>query len=74
MDHGNPTVVGGDLWFVSDEHTTFSPSDGTPKPKVGDRMRIVPAHIDPTIAKHERMHVIDGDDVVEEWAVDLRHW
>jgi D-serine deaminase-like pyridoxal phosphate-dependent protein len=74
MDHGNPTVLGGDLWFVSDEHTTFSPSDGGPLPKVGDHMRIVPAHIDPTIAKHERMHVIDGEDVVEEWAVDLRQW
>ena len=25
MDHGNPTVEGGDLWFVSDEHTTYCP-------------------------------------------------
>jgi D-serine deaminase-like pyridoxal phosphate-dependent protein len=41
---------------------------------VGERVRITPAHIDPTIAKHQRMHVIDGDDVVDEWAVDLRHW
>ncbi|HEY2815069.1 MAG TPA: alanine racemase [Acidimicrobiales bacterium] len=76
MDHGNPTVEGGDLWFVSDEHTTFSPSDGGALPKVGDRMRIVPAHIDPTIAKHERMHVVgsDGEEVVDVWDVDLRHW
>jgi D-serine deaminase-like pyridoxal phosphate-dependent protein len=74
MDHGNPTVLGGDLWFVSDEHTTFAPSEGSPAPKVGDRMRIVPAHIDPTIAKHERMHVIDGEDIVDVWDVDLRHW
>jgi D-serine deaminase-like pyridoxal phosphate-dependent protein len=74
MDHGNPTVEGGDVWFVSDEHTTFSPSDGGALPKVGDRVRIVPAHIDPTIAKHERMNLIDGDEVIDEWAVDLRHW
>jgi D-serine deaminase-like pyridoxal phosphate-dependent protein len=74
MDHGNPTVEGGDVWFVSDEHTTFSPSDGAALPSVGDRVRITPAHIDPTIAKHERMYVIDGEEVVDEWAIDLRHW
>jgi D-serine deaminase-like pyridoxal phosphate-dependent protein len=62
------------VWFVSDEHTTFSPSDGGPLPKVGDHVRIIPAHIDPTIAKHERMHVIEEDEVVDEWPVDLRHW
>jgi D-serine deaminase-like pyridoxal phosphate-dependent protein len=74
MDHGNPTVEDGKLWFVSDEHTTYSPADGASLPKVGDRVRIMPAHIDPTIAKHERMHVIDGDDIVETWEIDLRHW
>ena len=74
MDHGNPTVDGGSLWFVSDEHTTFSPADGGPLPHVGDHVRVIPSHIDPTIAKHERMHVVQGDDVVDMWDVDLRHW
>src|SRR4051812_34164841 len=68
MDHGNPTVENGKLWFVSDEHTTFSPAErGGALPKVGDRVRIVPAHIDPTIAKHERMYVVDGDEVLDIW-------
>jgi D-serine deaminase-like pyridoxal phosphate-dependent protein len=71
MDHGNPTVEGGSLWFVSDEHTVFGAADGHELPKVGDRVRIVPAHIDPTVAKHERMYVVDGDDVVDTWDVDL---
>jgi D-serine deaminase-like pyridoxal phosphate-dependent protein len=74
MDHGNPTVEGGKLWFVSDEHTTYSPAKGDPLPTVGDRVRVIPAHIDPTIAKHERMHVVVGDDVVDTWDIDLRHW
>jgi len=74
MDHGNPTVEGGTLWFVSDEHTTYAPADGRPLPKVGDRVRVIPAHIDPTIAKHECMYLVDGDDVLETWPVDLRHW
>ena len=41
---------------------------------VGDRVRVFPAHIDPTVAKHERMHVVDGDRVVDTWEVDLRGW
>ncbi len=74
MDHGNPTVEGGDVWFVSDEHTTFGPADGHALPAIGATVRIVPAHIDPTIAKHERLHVVAGAEVVDEWAIDLRHW
>jgi D-serine deaminase-like pyridoxal phosphate-dependent protein len=71
MDHGNPDIPGGAVWFCSDEHLTFSP----PAPlKVGDRVRVVPGHIDPTIAYHERIHLIDGESVVETWPVDLRGW
>ncbi|SFN30501.1 D-serine deaminase, pyridoxal phosphate-dependent [Pseudonocardia ammonioxydans] len=57
MDHGNPAVPGADVWFCSDEHLTFAAA--TP-PRTGDRVRVVPAHIDPTVALHERMYVIDG--------------
>ena len=71
MDHGNPIVDNGDVWFCSDEHLTFGPA--TPV-KVGDRVRVTPAHIDPTIAYHERMHVVAGDDVTDVWDVDMRGW
>jgi D-serine deaminase-like pyridoxal phosphate-dependent protein len=71
MDHGNPTIDGASVWFCSDEHITFS-SD--PLPAVGDRIRVVPAHVDPTVAYHERLHVVDGEEVVEVWPVDLRGW
>ena len=71
MDHGNPTVEGGTVWFCSDEHITFS-RDGPLR--VGDRIRVVPAHVDPTVAYHEVMHLADGDAVVESWPVDLRGW
>jgi D-serine deaminase-like pyridoxal phosphate-dependent protein len=71
MDHGNPTMDAGDVWFCSDEHITFSPANPV---MVGDRVRVTPGHIDPTIAYHERMHVIDGDEVVEVWDVDMRGW
>jgi D-serine deaminase-like pyridoxal phosphate-dependent protein len=74
MDHGNPTVVGGEVWFCSDEHTTFGPGDGGRLPTVGDRVRVAPAHVDPTVAYHSRMHVVRGDEVVDTWEVDLRGW
>jgi D-serine deaminase-like pyridoxal phosphate-dependent protein len=71
MDHGDPTIDGSEVWFCSDEHVTFKP--GRPV-AVGDRLRVTPAHVDPTVAKHERLHLIDGDEVVEIWPVDLRGW
>jgi D-serine deaminase-like pyridoxal phosphate-dependent protein len=71
MDHGNPEVEGGSVWFCSDEHIVFSPTEPV---KVGDQVRVIPAHIDPTVAYHERMHVVRHDEVVETWPVDMRGW
>ncbi|MCU1693237.1 MAG: metal-activated pyridoxal enzyme [Frankiales bacterium] len=74
MDHGNPTVPGADVWFCSDEHTTFSAQDGSSF-AVGDVVRAHPAHVDPTVALHERMHVVDeAGEVVDVLEVDLRGW
>ena len=43
-------------------------------PGGGDRVRVVPAHVDPTVSQHERLHLVDGDEVIEVWEVDLRGW
>ncbi len=77
MDHGNPTVEtldgnGADVWFVSDEHVTFAPHVGVAS--VGDRVRVVPAHIDPTMAMHDAAWLVRGHEVVERWSIDLRNW
>ncbi len=74
MDHGNPTVLDHELFFCSDEHATFAAVDGGALPGVGTRVRMVPSHVDPTVAYHERMLVVDGDEVIDEWPVDLRNW
>jgi D-threonine aldolase len=83
MDHGNPTVQAhspsrhgdsgdsGQVWFVSDEHLTFAPVE---PPAVGDRVHVLPAHVDPTVTMHERMYVVRGDEVLDTWPVDLRGW
>jgi D-serine deaminase-like pyridoxal phosphate-dependent protein len=75
MDHGNPEVLDvGECWFVSDEHLTFGVDDDAGC-RVGDRVRVVPAHVDPTVSQHERLHVVDGEgQVVDVWEVDLRGW
>ena len=71
MDHGNPSIADAEVWFCSDEHLTFAPRT---TPRVGDRIRVLPAHVDPTVAYHEHLYLVDGDEVVDRWDVDLRGW
>ena len=77
MDHGNPTVEtldgnGADVWFLSDEHVTFVPHTGVAA--IGDRIHVIPAHIDPTMALHETAWLVSGHEVIEPWPIDLRGW
>jgi D-serine deaminase-like pyridoxal phosphate-dependent protein len=77
MDHGNPTIDGAKVWFCSDEHITFSTDAEATQPlapRVGDCVRVWPAHVDPTLAYHEKLHLVDGEEVVEVWPIDLRGW
>jgi D-serine deaminase-like pyridoxal phosphate-dependent protein len=71
MDHGNPSIVGAKVWFCSDEHVTFTPD--TPL-AVGDRVRVIPAHVDPTMALHAALWLVRDDEVVDRWPIDLRGW
>jgi D-serine deaminase-like pyridoxal phosphate-dependent protein len=73
MDHGDPSWNHGDVFFCSDEHTTLAPHE-LGDWSVGDRVRLSPAHVDPTVAKHEQMWLVDGETIVDRWPVDLRHW
>lgn len=73
LDHGLPRIDGYDVWFCSDEHTTFSSPTGE-LPPVGEIIRVVPSHVDPTVALHDVMYLVDGDLVIEEWPVDMRGW
>jgi len=71
MDHGDPTLPGARVWFCSDEHVTFAPEEPL---RVGDHVRLIPAHVDPTVAYHEKLHLVSGERVVDVWDVDLRGW
>jgi len=79
MDHGNPKITTADgadaeVWYCADEHSVFAPADSAPLPGIGDRVRVWPAHIDPTVAYHERMHLVAGSEILETWPIDLRGW
>jgi D-serine deaminase-like pyridoxal phosphate-dependent protein len=69
MDKGYPSVPDSKVRSCADEHLIVSPAR-----LVGERLLVTPAHVDPTVAYHDRMYVVEGDDVIEEWPVDLRGW
>ncbi|PRZ40772.1 D-serine deaminase-like pyridoxal phosphate-dependent protein [Antricoccus suffuscus] len=71
MDHGNPSIPGARVLFCSDEHITFAPEEPV---SVGDLVHVLPAHVDPTVALHEALYLVHGDEILERWTVDLRGW
>jgi D-threonine aldolase len=73
MDHGNPSWDHGEVFFCSDEHVTLQPHEPADW-RVGDRIRLWPAHVDPTVARHEQFWLVEGDTVTDCWPIDLRHW
>lgn len=55
--------------------TVVSTSAGWSPPRpVGDRVRLIPGHVDPTVAYHERAYLFSAGEVVDVWPVDLRGW
>ncbi|MCH7484025.1 MAG: DSD1 family PLP-dependent enzyme [Chloroflexi bacterium] len=73
-DHGNPDVdgvEGASILFLSDEHAsiTLPPESAI---AVGDRLRLVPSHIDPTINLHDVIYVLEGDRVIDVWPIAAR--
>jgi D-serine deaminase-like pyridoxal phosphate-dependent protein len=77
MDHGNPSIAGCKVWFCSDEHITFATEkveSRAAQPTVGSRVRVIPAHVDPTMAMHDHLWLVRGDEVLDRWPIDLRGW
>jgi D-serine deaminase-like pyridoxal phosphate-dependent protein len=73
-DHGNPAVrglEGASVLFLSDEHTSISTPPGA-SIAIGDRLQLVPSHIDPTINLHDVFYVVEGDTVVDVWPITAR--
>lgn len=57
---------------LGDEHGSLSWEEGTPSLKVGDRVEMIPSHIDPTINLHDFYFAHRNGAVEEIWSVDSR--
>jgi len=73
-DHSLPGVrgiVGATVTSLNDEHATIAlPPDSTIT--IGDRVELLPSHVDPTINLHDVFYVVDGPTVVDVWPIAAR--
>jgi D-serine deaminase-like pyridoxal phosphate-dependent protein len=60
------TVLG-----LNDEHTIIA-LPAASAVKVGDRLALIPSHIDPTMNLHDVVYALDGDQVVGVWPIAAR--
>lgn len=73
-DHGNPSVKdipGASVLTLNDEHATIALPPGCAV-KIGDRIQLLPSHIDPTMNLHDVVYALDGDIVVGVWPIAAR--
>ncbi|PLN81900.1 hypothetical protein BDW42DRAFT_168082 [Aspergillus taichungensis] len=57
---------------LGDEHGSLTWEEGTPPLSVGDRVEIIPSHIDPTVNLHDFYYAYRGGIITEIWPVDSR--
>jgi D-serine deaminase-like pyridoxal phosphate-dependent protein len=72
VDDGLPVPARPGLRVVSlsDEHARLAVAPGT-DPGVGDKILLIPSHIDPTVNQHDALFVCDGE-ALQRWPVDGR--
>lgn len=74
VDHGLPQILvpGWTVKSLSDEHCVIVP-DATAKPlHMGDKVRLIPGHCDPTVNLHDWLVAFRGETVEEVWPVLAR--
>lgn len=70
-DHGLPVVQGiegGSIVAFNDEHAVIAIPPESPV-RIGDRVRLVPSHTDPTVNLHDTFYVVDGERIVDVWPI-----
>jgi D-serine deaminase-like pyridoxal phosphate-dependent protein len=75
FDSGNPVVVGWpgvEYARPSDEHGVLTVAPGARAPRLGDKLRLVPGHCDPTVNLHDWLVCYRGDRIEAVWPVTAR--
>jgi D-serine deaminase-like pyridoxal phosphate-dependent protein len=67
---GHPELAVSRLY---EEHGIVT-GEGASALHVGDRVRVIPNHACTAANLHERLYVVDGEEVVDTWEVGPRHW
>lgn len=57
---------------LGDEHGSLKWEQGSPELKIGDRVEMIPSHIDPTINLHSYYYAYRNGVIEEIWPVDSR--
>jgi 3-hydroxy-D-aspartate aldolase len=76
-DGGAPKIVSGapagsTFFFMGDEHGAIIDPQLTCVWKLGDRIRMLTPHCDPTVNLYDSYHVVRGDTLVAIWPVSAR--
>lgn len=75
MDSGLAKTVGLDGIEVagqSDEHTKLSLGHNAKPLAIGDKVKLIPGHVDPTFNLHDWVVCVRGDKVEDVWRIDAR--
>jgi D-serine deaminase-like pyridoxal phosphate-dependent protein len=75
VDSGLPLIDGGGpLTYVnpSDEHGVVLVPPGAVAPRLGDRLRLIPGHCDPTVNLYDWLVAVRADRVEAVWPVSAR--
>lgn len=55
--------------FAGDEHGRLLLSNTSHNIRLGDKLRFVPPHCDPTVNLYDRFYCVQGDTVVDSWPI-----
>ncbi len=74
VDLGLPQMVlpGWTVKSLSDEHAVIVPAENAAPLQIGDKVRLIPSHCDPTVNLHDWLIALRGQVVEDIWPVSAR--
>lgn len=73
-DHGHPSVdgvLGATVTALNDEHAVITVPASCPL-SIGDRVRLIPSHTDPTVNLHDVFYAAEGERIIDTWPIAAR--